>query len=124
MALGLGETLASGNVRGTPWRFDVSKETKKVTVKTFSSFGEMYVADESASYSSGALKMKRVFCDDSNHWLTTDEARRNKVIGERLGSIGMFLETSLGNNKNIPQDVEGCILSDGTINIVQARPQP
>jgi len=124
MALGLGETLASGNVRGTPWRFDVSKETKKVTVKTFSSFGEMYVADESASDSSGALKMKRVFCDDSNHWLTTDEARRNKVIGERLGSIGMFLETSLGNNKNIPQDVEGCILSDGTINIVQARPQP
>ena len=120
MALGLGETLASGNVRGTPWRFDIAKATKQVTVKTFSSFGEMYIADDSNSDSS-ALQMKRVFCDDGNHWLTTDEKRRNDVVGGKLGGLGMYLESALGN---VPQDVEGCLLSDGTLCVVQARPQP
>ena len=120
MALGLGETLASGNVRGTPWRFDIAKATKKVTVKTFSSFGEMYIADDSNSDSS-ALRMKRVFCDDGNHWLTTDEKRRNDVVGTKLGGLGIFLESALAN---VPQDIEGCLLSDGTICVVQARPQP
>jgi len=120
MALGLGETLASGNVRGTPWRFDIAKATKQVTVKTFSSFGEMYIADDSNSDSS-ALQMKRVFCDDGNHWLTTDEKRRNDVVGGKLGGLGVYLESALGN---VPQDVEGCLLSDGTLCVVQARPQP
>ena len=120
MALGLGETLASGNVRGTPWRFDIAKATKEVTVKTFSSFGEMYIADDSNSDSS-ALQMKRVFCDDGNHWLTTDEKRRNDVVGAKLGGLGIYLESTLGN---VPQDVEGCLLSDGTLCVVQARPQP
>ena len=63
MALGLeGETLASGNVRGTPWRFDIVKATKRVTVKTFSSFGEMYIADESNSILAATFNETLPFC--------------------------------------------------------------
>ena len=120
MALGLGETLASGNVRGTPWRFDIAKATKQVTVKTFSSFGEMYMLDDS-NFGLPCVANEAGLYDDGNHWLTTDEERRNDVVGAKLGGLGIYLESTLGN---VPQDVEGCLLSDGTLCVVQARPQP
>ena len=114
MALGLGETLASGNVRGTPWRFDIVKATKRVTVKTFSSFGEMYIADESNSDSSVTNETRLL--RRRQPLAHRDEKRRNDVVGTKLGCLGIFLESALGD---VPQDIEGCLLSDGTICVVK-----
>ena len=57
--------------------------------------------------------------DYSRHWLTADSAAR-AALATRLAAVGSLLEASLGG----PQDVEGGVAADGSLFIVQARPQP
>jgi phosphoglucan,water dikinase len=118
-ALGLGETLASGAVRGTPCRVSIDKATKTATVNAFASFGTALVRDDDSP-----TGMKSVAADYASHWLNNDSAKRNDVAVKML-EIGLVLERELSpNGSTLAQDIEGCILPDGTLCIVQARPQP
>lgn len=118
-ALGLGETLASGAVRGTPCRVSIDKATKTAAVNAFASFGTALVRDDDSP-----TGMKSVAADYASHWLNNDSAKRNEVAVKML-EIGLVLECELSpNGSTLAQDIEGCILPDGTLCIVQARPQP
>jgi phosphoglucan,water dikinase len=118
-ALGLGETLASGAVRGSPCRVSVDKRSGKATVNAFASFGTALVRDDDS-----ATGMKSVAADYASHWLHNDVAKRDE-IATKLLAIGSELERELSpRGETLPQDVEGCILPSGEICIVQARPQP
>ena len=119
-ALGLGETLASGAVRGTPCRVSVDKESRRATVNAFASFGTALVRDDESP--SG---MKSVAANYATHWLQTDAKKREDIVG-KLVDIGSMLERELSPSSDelLAQDIEGCILPDGQIYIVQARPQP
>ena len=119
-ALGLGETLASGAVRGTPCRVSVDRESRRATVNAFASFGTALVRDDDSP--SG---MKSVAANYTTHWLQTDAKKREDIVG-KLVDIGSMLERELSPSSDelLAQDIEGCILPDGQIYIVQARPQP
>ena len=112
LAPGLGETLASGGVPGTPWRLVVDKASGAARVLAFASFS----AALRASPGGGTYEE---IADYSRHWLTTDAGARG-ALAKRLAAVGALLEARLGG----PQDVEGGVASDGSIFIVQARPQP
>ncbi|GAQ78092.1 water dikinase [Klebsormidium nitens] len=113
IALGLGETLASGT-RGTPWRLAASKSSKTVDTLAFANFSEKLVVAGGKADGS----MTREVADYSKVALTKDAEERIR-LGQRLASIGAYLEKSLG----APQDVEGAVVG-GDVYIVQSRPQP
>ncbi|MCD6197553.1 MAG: hypothetical protein J7K15_03135, partial [Deltaproteobacteria bacterium] len=56
-------------------------------------------------------------CGHCRELLSKDKVFRNR-LGGRLGSIGRFVEDSMG----MPQDIEGLVLED-EIYLVQSRPQ-
>ena len=124
LALGHGETLASGSVRGTPWRVSMDRQNPgSAQVHAVSSFGSALVPDVDGD---GTLKSATVNC--ASHWLTVDDQKRAQLAG-RLVNAGGFIESRLGGNAGpggspLPQDVEGCLTPDGALWIVQARPQP
>ena len=124
LALGHGETLASGAVRGTPWRMSMDKTTpgSAATVHTFSSFGAALMPDLEGD---GSLVSQSVNC--AGHWLTTDEDARNHLAA-RLVHSGLHVEHTLGmldgHAAPLAQDIEGCLTPDGQLWVVQARPQP
>jgi len=119
-ALGLGETLASGAIRGTPCRVSVDKASRDVDVNAFASFGTALVRDDDS-----VNGMKSVAADYASHWLHNDADRRTDVA-RKLLDIGAALERELSprDGETLAQDVEGCILPNGDVCIVQARPQP
>ncbi|NVM20951.1 MAG: TIM barrel protein [Desulfobacterales bacterium] len=110
LAVGLGETLASGQTPGTPYRMACNKHTGDVRMAAFASFSH-------AIWPDGAGGLIRKAVDYSRIGLSRDEDFRN-YLGRRLGSIGRFVEDALGG----PQDMEGLVLGDG-IYLVQSRPQ-
>jgi phosphoglucan,water dikinase len=123
LALGHGETLASGAVRGTPWRLSMDKsQPGTAQVHTFSSFGAALVPDLEGD---GSLRSESVNC--AQHWLTVDEGARCQLAG-RLVHAGAHIEHTLGvldgHNPPLAQDIEGCLTPDGQLWVVQARPQP
>lgn len=119
-ALGLGETLASGAIRGTPCRVSVDKTSRDVAVNAFASFSTALVRDDDS-----VTGMKSVAADYASHWLHNDADKRTDVV-RKLLDIGAALERQLSPRdvETLAQDVEGCVLPDGTVCIVQARPQP
>jgi phosphoglucan,water dikinase len=97
----------------------IDKATKTATVNAFASFGTALVRDDDSP-----TGMKSVAADYASHWLNNDSAKRNDVAVKML-EIGLVLERELSpNGSTLAQDIEGCILPDGTLCIVQARPQP
>jgi phosphoglucan,water dikinase len=105
LALGHGETLASGAVRGTPWRLSMDKRRPgSTTVHTFSSFSAALVPDEEGN---GALQSTAV--DSAGHWLTVDEGARCQ-LAERLVWAGEAVEAALGQLDGhvspLAQDIE------------------
>ena len=92
---GQGETLASGT-QGTPYRLRIEKATGKVEILAFANFSEV-------DYSKDPF---------------TQEPQRLVELGEKLCTLGEQLETQFGE----PQDIEGA-LSEGSIYVVQSRPQ-
>ncbi|CAL9135216.1 unnamed protein product [Musa textilis] len=114
IAPGLGETLASGT-RGTPWRLSSGKFDGKVTTLAFANFSEELLVLNSGPANGEFI---RLTVDYSKKPLTTDPIYRRQ-IGQRLCTIGFFLEQKFG----CPQDVEGCVVGKDVF-IVQTRPQP
>ena len=110
LAVGLGETLASGSEKGTPYRMVCSKKTGETRMLSFANFSNAVWPDEA-----GGTFRKTV--DYSKAALSVAPALR-KTLGRRLSSIGRFVQDSLG----LPQDIEGVITGDD-IFLVQARPQ-
>eukprot|EP00922_Rhytidocystis_sp_ex-Travisia-forbesii_P037376 GHVS01055700.1.p1 GENE.GHVS01055700.1~~GHVS01055700.1.p1 ORF type:complete len:770 (+),score=133.38 GHVS01055700.1:1179-3488(+) len=132
-APGLGETLASGAVRGTPYRFTVNKYTGVVEMLSFASYSELMMPvlprkDSFAQLGGGTLaqavspnvtnQVKNVVCDYSLDPMATSKPYRTRVA-LRLAAVGMAIEAAFG----LPQDIEGC-MHQNDIYIVQSRPQP
>ncbi|RZR71449.1 hypothetical protein BHM03_00005329 [Ensete ventricosum] len=101
IAPGLGETLASGT-RGTPWRLSSGKFDGKVTTMAFANFSEELLVLTSGPANGEVI---RLTVDYSKKPLTIDPIYRRQ-IGQRLCTIGFFLEQKFG----CPQDVEGCVV--------------
>ncbi|KAJ4872805.1 hypothetical protein Rs2_45532 [Raphanus sativus] len=114
IAPGLGETLASGT-RGTPWRLASGKLDGIVKTLAFANFSEELLVSGKGSADG---KYVRLTVDYSKKRLTVDSVFRQK-LGQRLGSVGFFLERNFG----CAQDVEGCLVGED-VYIVQSRPQP
>ncbi|CAN8255844.1 unnamed protein product [Cochlearia groenlandica] len=114
IAPGLGETLASGT-RGTPWRLASGKLDGIVRTLAFANFSEELLVTGTGPADG---KYVRLTVDYSKKRLTVDSVFRQK-LGQRLGSVGLFLERNFG----CAQDVEGCLVSED-VYIVQSRPQP
>ncbi|RAL54400.1 hypothetical protein DM860_001528 [Cuscuta australis] len=114
IAPGLGETLASGT-RGTPWRLSSGKFDGKVKTLAFANFSQELVVHDSGSPDGEVV---RLTVDYSKKPLTVDPIFRGQ-LGQRLGTVGFFLERKFG----CPQDVEGCLVGN-EVYIVQSRPQP
>lgn len=126
LALGHGETLASGAVRGTPWRMSMNRLVPgEARLDAVSSFGAALVPSPTGD---GTLVSEPVNC--ASHWMTVDEGRRAE-LSQRLVVASDLIERKLGvvdggdaNGQPTHQDIEGCIASNGEVWIVQARPQP
>ena len=94
LALGHGETLASGSVRGTPWRMSMNRSNPgESQVHTYSSFGTALVPDLDGD---GTLKSVAVNC--AGHWLSTDDGARGQLAA-RLVHAGGFVESTLGSGR-------------------------
>ncbi|XP_042489623.1 phosphoglucan, water dikinase, chloroplastic-like isoform X2 [Macadamia integrifolia] len=114
IAPGVGETLASGTC-GTPWRLSSAKFDGKVTTRAFANFSEEMLVRSTGPADGEVI---RLIVDYSKKPLTIDPIFRQQ-LGQRLCSVGFFLERKFG----CPQDVEGCLVGED-IFIVQTRPQP
>ncbi|KAH0899996.1 hypothetical protein HID58_049564 [Brassica napus] len=114
IAPGLGETLASGT-RGTPWRLASGKLDGIVQTLAFANFSEELLVSGKGPADG---KYVRLTVDYSKKRLTVDSVFRQR-LGQRLGSVGFFLE----RNFHCAQDVEGCLVGED-VYIVQSRPQP
>lgn len=112
IAPGLGETLASGT-RGTPWRLSSGKFDGVVRTLAFANFSEEMVVGGLADG-----EVLHLTVDYSKKPLTVNPVFRQQ-LGQKLGSVGLFLERKFGS----AQDVEGCLVGKD-IFIVQTRPQP
>ena len=113
IAVGLGETLASG-ARGSPWRLEVDQATGTVRTVAFASVGEALRLLKHAPH----LGVTAETVEYSKQPLTVDASAR-AALGLRLAAIGAALEAEYG----APQDVEGAVVGDDVF-IVQSRPQP
>ena len=111
LAVGLGETLAAGASRGTPYRMVCDKNTGEMNMLAFADFSAALWPDDAA----GGIITKRV--DYAKVALSIDGKLR-KRLGRRLAAVGRFVEQSFGR----PQDIEGAIAGD-EIWLVQSRPQ-
>jgi phosphoenolpyruvate synthase/pyruvate phosphate dikinase len=109
-ALGLGETLASGETPGSPFRMIFDKVKGKVQTLAFASFSTM-----AAPGPEGKISRKTI--DYASVGLSTDTDLRNST-GILIGETGRFIEDAFGG----PQDIEG-LISGGSVFLVQARPQ-
>jgi len=110
LAAGLGETLATGRIPGTPYRIVYNKNTEEVQILSFASLSCAIWPDPM-----GGTVRQRV--DYSKVELSRNETALI-YLGSRLGSTGRFIENVFG----YPQDIEGCIAED-LIYLFQSRPQ-
>lgn len=124
VAVGLGETLASGR-RGTAWRLAVDKATSDVTTLAFANFTEALLPSQvpasstSSDGSVGVLHECSVRVLDYSQQVLSRSVDARKQLGARLGGVAALLEREFGG----PQDVEGCLVGDAVF-VVQTRPQP
>jgi phosphoglucan,water dikinase len=110
IVVGLGETLASARVAGTPYRLLYDRRSGKAVTLDLASFST--AAQPLAS--GGAVEQ---VLDYSKVDLTRDDSFRISLV-QRLGRASVFLERAFGR----PQDIEG-LVSGNNIYIVQSRPQ-
>jgi len=110
LVVGLGETLASSEAPGIPYRMVCNKHTGAVQMLAYASFSH-------AAWPEPVRGLIRKTVDYSRIKLSRDETFKNR-LGIRLVAIGRFIEDALGR----PQDIEGLLHGD-TIYLVQSRPQ-
>jgi hypothetical protein len=134
VAVGLGETLASG-ARGSAWRLAVDKASGAVTTLAFANFATALVPAPAAApqlvaaaggggsagggSSAGVLHESGVRLLDYSQQVLSRSADARKQLGGKLGAVAGLLEEEFGG----PQDVEGCLVGDAVF-VVQTRPQP
>ncbi|GJQ59157.1 MAG: hypothetical protein D8M57_07060 [Candidatus Scalindua sp. AMX11] len=110
LAVGLGDTLASGAVKGTPYRMICNKKTFKVQMLAFANFSFALEPDQADGVCLRTVDYSRVplsINGDLHH-----------IVGNRLTSIAQLVEESFGK----PQDIEGAIVGDD-VYLVQSRMQ-
>jgi len=110
LALGLGETLASGRMPGTPFQLIFDKRTGSVSMLSFASFSSALLPDRKGGLTQKTLNYSTID-------LSIDKLVRTKV-GKIIGMVGKFVENAFG----LPQDIEGLISGDA-VYLVQSRPQ-
>jgi phosphoglucan,water dikinase len=110
LAVGLGETLASAAVPGTPYRFACDKKSAAVTTLACASFSLALWPDPSGGLVKKTLDYSQI------------ELSRSPEAGERLvrqlAAIAGVVEQAFGG----PQDLEGAVVAQ-TIYLVQTRAQ-
>lgn len=115
VAVGMGETLASGGVEGTPYRLRVRRSSLAVETVSFASVSVMLHAD-------GERGLSERVVDYSRQRLTTD-AQFRAAVGRQIAQTVLRLEAQLRR----PQDVEGAMTTgrDGCtrVFVVQTRAQ-
>ena len=105
VALGLGETLASG-AQGSPWRLRINKrDAGDVEILAFANFSQQAETHDGAAVDYSRLKF-------------TEDPEALRALGSRLAQIGCGLEAYFGE----PQDIEGALVGDDDVYIVQSRP--
>ncbi len=110
LAAGHGEILASGAVRGTPYRMVCNKHMGEVRMLAFANFSYGTYIDKDGKLSPEVLDYSKIKLSIS------DEFRVR--LGKRLSNIGQFVEKAFKK----PQDIEGVVVGDD-IFLVQSRPQ-
>jgi phosphoglucan,water dikinase len=110
LALGFGETLASGREPGTPFRMVYRKGTGDIEMLAFASYSASLVPDVRTG-------VRRALIDYSKVPFSEDYRFRT-ALGARIGHIACGVEKVFG----LPLDIEG-LVAGGTICLVQARPQ-
>ena len=127
LAVGLGETLASAAVRGTPYRMVCDREQGSVMMLAFANFSHALFAGAfpspglpaplSPSGRLGGFPLGEHRVDYSQVRFTS-QADLRANLGARLAQISNLVEREFG----APQDVEGVIRGDEII-LVQSRAQ-
>ncbi len=110
MAVGLGETLASASIRGTPYRMVVDKKTGTVNMLAFADFSVALRPGREGGVTTATIDYSKVP-------LTVDEETRQR-FGKQLAAIARFVEQAYGH----PQDIEGAVVGEAVV-LFQARPQ-
>ncbi|MFW8600691.1 PEP/pyruvate-binding domain-containing protein [Desulfobacterota bacterium M19] len=110
LVAGQGETLASAEFPGTPYRMVCDKKTGQPTMLAFADFSKALRAGRREGLAAETV-------DYSACSLSTNKRARTR-LGKRLTAIGCLVEETFGS----PQDIEGAIVGD-RISLVQSRPQ-
>jgi len=110
LAVGLGESIASASMKGTPYRLVCNKNTQAVQVLACASFSQAIWPDTISGSVLKNLKYSQIS-------LSKDSVARNELI-RRLARIGCLVEQAFGR----PQDIEG-VVTRKEIFLVQSRPQ-
>ncbi|MFO0926221.1 MAG: PEP/pyruvate-binding domain-containing protein [Gemmataceae bacterium] len=113
LAVGLGETLASAALPGTPYRLLARRPAGGGELRACATFS--LALRPAADDGTGAVRAERL--DYSRIPLSADPTAA-RSLGERLAAIATYLEERLGR----PQDVEGVCVGE-EIFVVQSRPQ-
>ncbi|KAK9809702.1 hypothetical protein WJX73_007079 [Symbiochloris irregularis] len=138
VVMGLGESIVSGLVPGAALSFKAPKTAlDKPQVMAFPSKGEGMYVPESLIFRSdsngedlegyaGAGLYDSITMDSTEtrkvdygaDRLLTDEGFRNELLA-KIAKVGAAVEDALGS----AQDIEGCVEEDGSVTVVQTRPQ-
>lgn len=110
LAVGMGETLASGAVRGVPYRMVCNKKSEEIKMLSYASFSHSLAPEGESS-----LKQKRI---DYTRIALSTSMEEQKRVGRQLREVGILIEKAFG----APQDIEGAIKGN-EIYLVQSRPQ-
>ncbi len=110
LAVGMGETIASRNEPGSPYRLVSDKKTGKVEILRFASHSKAAQAHPRGGVVYTTQDYRKVT-------LSAEPAALVELAG-RLGRIGAYVERAFG----VPQDVEGFIAGEKVF-LVQSRPQ-
>jgi len=110
LAVGLGETLVSGAVRGQPYRWVGHKHAQELKWLSFASFSRALLPATEGG-------LKRLTLDYSRIRVSHNAGYRDP-LARRLTDLGAQIE----QNFRSPQDIEGVLVAD-EVYLVQARPQ-
>lgn len=113
LAIGQGETLASANQSGTPYRLIYDKKNEAVQLVAFASYSYGLFANQ---VSTGLAKR----CIDYTQIPFHTNPNDLLSLGAHLGEIACLIEARFGGE---PQDIEGCIDGENETYIVQSRNQ-
>jgi phosphoenolpyruvate synthase/pyruvate phosphate dikinase len=110
IVVGLGELLASGATRGSPYRATCRKDSNAVTILAFANFSQALRPAPAGGVQTATLDYSRIELSRTPETLAR--------LCRKLAAAGNAVETAFQS----PQDIEGAVAADG-IYLVQARPQ-